>query len=131
MTILLDTHFLIWILLDSRRLDRYPWLERHRPWGISPVSLLEIRFLSEVGRLEIKAPAFFETLLTDARFVMDEPPLQAVVRHALALSWTRDPFDRLLAGHSLTRRIPLCTADRVLRRHHPLLPTEIASPDYS
>ena len=125
MTLLLDTHFLIWILLGSRRLKRFPWILRHRPWGVSPVSMLEIKFLAEVGRLRLEAPRFFETLEADPRFVVDEPPLVAVVRHALGLEWTRDPFDRLLAAHSAVRRVPLCTTDEHLRRHHPLLPSEL------
>jgi PIN domain nuclease of toxin-antitoxin system len=125
MTLLLDTHFLVWILLGSKRLRSYPWLVEHRPWGVSPVSLLEIQFLAEVGRLTLDAPAFFETLQGDARFRVDDPPLAAVVRQSLALSWTRDPFDRLLAAHSTVRRFPLCTTDAVLTRHHPSIVKEL------
>jgi PIN domain nuclease of toxin-antitoxin system len=114
-------------LLGSRRLDGHPWIRKHRPWGISPVSLLEIQFLSEIGRLEVAAPEFFDTLGSDPRFVVDDPPFAALVRHALALSWTRDPFDRLLAAHSSVRRVPLCTADATVIRHHSLLPAELRS----
>jgi PIN domain nuclease of toxin-antitoxin system len=123
--VLLDTHFLIWILVGARRLDRFPWLERYRPWGVSPFSLLEIRFLAEVGRLEIETPAFYEALESDPRFVIDEPQLLVVIRHALTLEWTRDPFDRLLAAHSNARRSPLCTVDETLLEHHPLVPREL------
>ena len=48
-TLLLDTHFLIWIVLGSKRLAAFPWIERYRPWGVSPISLLEIQFLAESG----------------------------------------------------------------------------------
>ena len=125
MTLLLDTHFLIWVLLGARRLERFPWLERYRPWGISPFSLLEIQFLSEIGRLKIATPAFYETIEADRRFLIDEPQLLAVVREALTLRWTRDPFDRLIAAHSSTRRVPLCTVDESLTRHHPLIVAEL------
>lgn len=40
MTVLLDTHFLLWTVLGLARLDAFPWLEGYRPWGVSPVSLL-------------------------------------------------------------------------------------------
>lgn len=125
MKLLLDTHFLIWALLSWPRLDEYSWLERYRPWGVSPVSLLELQFLAEVGRIEIRQPELLEALAGDARFVIDEVPLLALIRHALPLEWTRDPFDRLLAAHSLARRTPLCTVDRELSRHHALLPKEL------
>ena len=72
MTTLLDTHFLIWLALGSRRLSEFRWLQRYRPWGISPVSLLEIQYLSEVGRLEVHNPEFTETILGDGRFIVDD-----------------------------------------------------------
>ena len=98
MTLLLDTHFLLWALLDSKRLAPYAWLERHAPWGVSPVSLLEIQFLCEVDRLTVRQPEFTDALLDDTRFIVDEVPLLALVRHALPLGWTRDPFAAAIGG---------------------------------
>ena len=125
MRTLLDTHFLLWIVLDVPRIDEFPWLERYQPWGVSPVSLLEVQFLSEVGRLEVKQPAFVDAVGADSRFVVDDVPFERVIRQALTMSWTRDPFDRLLAAHSAARRVPLCTLDRRMRREHPLLVEEL------
>lgn len=125
MTLLLDTHFLIWIVLGSRRLAEFPWIERYRPWGVSPISLLEIQFLAEIGRLSVRNPQFVNELMDDPRFTVDDAPLVTLARHALGLAWTRDPFDRLLAAHSTARRVPLCTADRRMLTHHPLLPLEL------
>jgi PIN domain nuclease of toxin-antitoxin system len=124
-TVLLDTHFIIWLVLKSRQLSKFPWLERYRPWGISPVSVLEIQYLSEVGRIKVRNPEFTETVLGDQRFLIDEALLLSLVRHALDLSWTREPFDRLLIAHSAARRVPLCTMDRMIRAHYSLLVTEL------
>lgn len=126
MTVLLDTHFLLWAVLGLARMDAYPWLERYRPWGVSPVSLLELQFLAEVGRLELAHAEFIEALKADPRFVLDEVPLMALMTHALPLGWTRDPFDRLLAAHSAARRVPLVTLDRRIREEHRLLLPELA-----
>jgi PIN domain nuclease of toxin-antitoxin system len=125
MKVLLDTHFVLWILLGSRRLQSHPWLDRYRPWGLSPVSLLEIAFLAEIGRVEVTNPELTDRLLDDPRFVVDEVPLLALVRVAIAATWTRDPFDRLLAAHSEARRVPLVTLDTTLRRHYPLIAREL------
>lgn len=125
MRTLLDTHFLLWILLGSSRLAAYPWLDRYRPWGVSPVSFLEIQFLAEVGKLEVKNPEFTETVVSDPRFLVDDVPLLALVRHAIPVGWTRDPFDRLLAAHSAARRVPLCTLDDYVRAHHLFLIREL------
>ena len=113
MKLLLDTHFLVWLLLDAPRLREFPWLPRYLPWGISPVSLLEIQLLQEIGRIEVDSRALEARLAEDARFVIDEVPLLALVKSALDLGWTRDPFDRLLVAHSTAHRLPLCTTDRI------------------
>lgn len=122
---LLDTHFLIWLIVGSPRLDEHPWLDGYRPWGISPISLLEMQFLSELGRLELDGEGFLDRVANDSRFVLDEAPLIGLIRHALRLEWTRDPFDRLLAAHSASRRVPLCTVDRTIRSNHRYLPREM------
>jgi len=124
-SVLLDTHFLIWLVLQSKRLTKFPWLDRYRPWGVSPVSFLEIQFLAEVGRLSVHNPDFTNKVMADARFIVDDISSVVLVRPALELDWTRDPFDRLLVAHSLARHIPLCTTDRLIRLHHQLLPGEI------
>jgi PIN domain nuclease of toxin-antitoxin system len=123
--LLLDTHFLLWIALDLPRVDEFPWLERYRPWGVSPVSFLEIQFLAEVGRLEAKSSEFAAVVGQDPRFTVDEVPLLSLIEQALPLSWTRDPFDRLLAAHSEARRAPLCTLDRRMRAEHGLIVREL------
>lgn len=125
MTILLDTHFLLWAVLDLPRMDGFPWLRRYRPWGVSPISLLELKFLSDVGKLELREAEFVEAIRSDPRFILDEVPLMSLVGHALPLQWTRDPFDRLLAAHSAARRTPLATLDRNIRREHRYVVSEL------
>lgn len=125
MTTLLDTHFLLWIVLDVPRVHEFAWLDGYRPWGVSPISLLEVQYLSEIGRLEVRQPEFMEAISRDDRFALDEVPLVPLIEKALTLSWTRDPFDRLLAAHSEARRVPLCTLDRHMQQKHRLIVDEL------
>ncbi|GEM_PF-161502 len=125
LTLLLDTHFLIWLVLGSKRVSKYSWLEQYRPWGVSPASFLEIQFLAEVGRLTVRNPEFMNAVMHDARFIVDDIPLTSLMRHALRLGWTRDPFDRMIVAHSSARRVPLCTTDRDIRAHYRLIPSEL------
>jgi PIN domain nuclease of toxin-antitoxin system len=120
MTCLLDTHFVIWILAQSSRLKRFSWLKNYEPWGISPISLLELQILAESGRIKLSA-SLLDSVAADPRFVIDEIPLMTLTRKALDLSWTKDPFDRLIAAHSLARRIPLCSVDENIIENHPLI----------
>jgi len=121
MKAILDTHFVLWIVTGADRLADFPWIERYQPWGVSPVSLLEIQYLAEIGRIEAQNPQFSDTLAKDPRFVLDEIPLVPLIRRAIELTWTRDPFDRLITAHSSVRRLPLCTTDRNIRLHHPMI----------
>jgi PIN domain nuclease of toxin-antitoxin system len=111
--------------LESAQLNKFPWLDRYRPWGLSPVSLLELQILRESGRLEVQSAAVLEAIQSDHRFLLDDPSLVAIVDHALSIEWTRDPFDRLLVAHSVARRIPLCTTDRTILEHHRWLVREL------
>lgn len=126
MNCILDTHFLLWIVLDAPRLSEFPWLGRYEPWGVSPVSFLEVAFLAEVGKLDADMDAFTRAVSADARFLVDDVPFLNLIQQALPLDWTRDPFDRLLAAHSAARRKPLCSVDRAVRAHHPFLPVELS-----
>jgi PIN domain nuclease of toxin-antitoxin system len=123
--VLLDTHFLLWLLTGSPRLKKYPWLADRRPWSISPVSLLEIRFLHEIGRLTVDHEALASALAADPRFVIDDVSLSILIDAAMTVDWTRDPFDRLLAAHSQARRLEFCSADRAVQAHHRLVPAHL------
>jgi PIN domain nuclease of toxin-antitoxin system len=123
---ILDTHFLLWITVDAPQLAAFPWLERYATWGVSPVSFLEVQYLGEVGKLEVRIAEFVGAVSRDPRFIVDEVPVMALIQQALSLSWTRDPFDRLLAAHSAARRKPLCSVDRQIRTHHTHVPAELA-----
>ncbi len=118
MTCLLDTHFLIWIVSGSKRLKAYPWLKHYEPWGVSPISFLEIQLLSEIGRRRVDYPRFTQDVMEDPRFHVDEISVVNLVQRSLELSWTRDPFDRLIAAHSLARRVPVCSIDQAMLDHH-------------
>jgi PIN domain nuclease of toxin-antitoxin system len=78
---------------------------------ISPANLLEIQFLLEAQRIRLRPGMSVEDFLSDDRWVLDDPPAAAWFDVARELTWTRDPFDRLLAAHSRYRRWKLATGD--------------------
>ena len=88
---------------------------------MSAISLLEIQLLAEIGRIDLRNPQFTDSLMADPRFVIDDVSFVAVSRKSLTLSWTRDPFDRLICAHSLIRRVPLCSLDTAIHENHKLL----------
>lgn len=112
--ILLDTQ--AFILIDQRRPRVAPLLRGGKKLFISPVMLLELQVLTEAGRFKWSAD-FMESVARDERWVLDEPPSVAWFQQAANISWTRDPFDRLLAAHAQLRGWRLATADRNMLQH--------------
>lgn len=107
--ILLDTNALIWWATNHRRSGAL------RKWQgrtfVSPVSLLEIRFLVECGRARLHPNV---SLAEDPRWFVDDPSTRALFEEAESVSWTRDPFDRLIVAHARMRNWKLATADAML-----------------
>ena len=48
-----------------------------------------------------------------------EASFSEIAQAAERLSWTRDPFDRLIAAQAIVTDAPLVTADRTLLEHLP------------
>jgi PIN domain nuclease of toxin-antitoxin system len=108
--ILLDTNALLWLDGGHRRIRPLArWAGRLQ---ISPVSLLELQFLVEAGRVQTARST--SLIVEDPRWTLDEPPAGAWFEAARSLSWTRDPFDRLIVAHAQLRRWRLATADGLL-----------------
>ncbi len=105
--ILLDTNALIWLLAEHKRARKLP---RGTRLYVSPASLLELRFLDEVGRVRLRASR--EAIEDDDRYAVDDPSSAALFKAASSLAWTRDPFDRLIIGHARMRGWRLATSDR-------------------
>jgi PIN domain nuclease of toxin-antitoxin system len=109
--ILLDTNALIW--LDQRHKRARPLIETPQPLAISPASILEVRFLIELGRLRLKSGSI-GALVEDDRWVVDDVPSVEWFEEAAEASWTHDPFDRLIVAHARHRGWRLATGDAVL-----------------
>jgi PIN domain nuclease of toxin-antitoxin system len=106
---LLDTNAILFLLTRHRRaaaLAAYKGQLR-----VSPVSLIELQMLVEVGKLRWKQKDPGEAFSDDPRWELDDPQLDAVARHTIDLAWTRDPFDRLLVAHVIPRRFRFATSD--------------------
>lgn len=120
--ILLDTHLLVW-LYGGERNRIPPGVERRlnsEQLGLSPFVQLELAYLYEVGRVRSSAQAVVEELGTRLELVVADVAAAAVCNAALGLTWTRDPFDRLLAAHATVANLPLITKDEAIRQHLPL-----------
>lgn len=86
---------------------------------ISPIVELELTYLFEVGRVSEPAAAPLAALRRSIGLTVADVSMATLVAAASPLSWTRDPFDRLIAAHAIVADAPLVTADRTLLEHLP------------
>jgi PIN domain nuclease of toxin-antitoxin system len=86
---------------------------------VSPLVRLEMGFLKEVGKLKVEPDQILGSLTSDYGAILSEDSLEALIPLAMPLSWTRDPFDRLLVATALLHQAPLVTRDSRIHEHFP------------
>lgn len=84
---------------------------------ISPMVRLEMSFLKEVGKLKVDPDHILGSLVADFGVTMTNDPMEELISYAMPLSWTRDPFDRLLVATALLHQAPFVTRDTNIHDH--------------
>lgn len=115
-----DTHVIVW----ATRADDHDRLSARARRCLdeddlhtSPMVRLELALLHEIGRLA-DHPDQVLGRAADYLGVREAPEsLGVIVRTAIDLSWTRDPFDRLIAAHAIAANAQLLTTDTTMREH--------------
>jgi PIN domain nuclease of toxin-antitoxin system len=87
---------------------------------LSPVAALELRYLHDVGRARDSVPVMLAALRQEIGMEVTDGSIAELGQAAADLSWTRDPFDRLISAHAIVANAPLVTADETIRKHLPL-----------
>jgi len=119
--IYLDTHAAVWLVAGLT--DKFP--ERAREaiegskLGVSPMVVLEMQYLYEIGRVRLPAEDALAGLRGSGDLCVADTPFHRVVERALASAWTRDPFDRLIVAQADLEGAPLLTKDRFIHQHYP------------
>lgn len=86
---------------------------------VSPLVELELAYLHEIGRARDPASAMLAALRKSIGLEVDDASFAEVVQTAVGLTWTRDPFDRMIAAQAIVADAPLVTADRAILANLP------------
>lgn len=116
----LDTHVVAWLFAgDAARLSAAARgaLESH-DLLISPAVVMELQYFYETKRVADRAEVVVSDLQHRVMLRVCDLPFPDVARHALTLSWTRDPFDRFIVAQAAVRDAALVTKDRILRKRY-------------
>jgi len=125
MRLLLDTHVLIWALLEPHKLSKEARATIQAPMNdvyFSAASIWEIAIKAQLGRVTFQAtPEDVVQIAKDSGFLeLRIAAVEAVGVAKLPLH-DRDPFDRLLIAQALAMPATLVTHDRQLTKYPALV----------
>ncbi len=114
----IDTHVAVWLYAgEVERLSSVAVEAIESGWlAISPMVELELQFLHEIGRISVDAATVLQGLASLPLHI-DATPFAAVSHAALDLTWTRDPFDRLIVAQAAASGGWLVSKDERIRQH--------------
>jgi PIN domain nuclease of toxin-antitoxin system len=120
--LLLDTHALLWFLLNDRQLSgnaKSIIADSGNDVLVSPASYWEIAIKISLGKYLLDQPfvEFMEQELTKNEFTI----LPITLQHAAAVCTLafhhRDPFDRLLIAQAMVENIPVLSNDMMFDKY--------------
>jgi PIN domain nuclease of toxin-antitoxin system len=118
--IYVDTHVVVWLLegkIDEFSPATSELLDRSS-LAISPAVILELKFLSEVGKITGDINKYIALIDRELNIVIEDQRFAEIVNASLAYSWTRDPFDRLIVAQASLDDATLVTRDRTIRKNY-------------
>ena len=117
-SVMIDTHIVIWLYtngIDKISSKAQKCIESNQLL-ISPILLLELQYLFEIGKIVPCPEEIYEDLCSRIGLKVEQnESWYRVTKEALKLSWTRDPFDRLIVAHTKLLRCCLITKDKLIR----------------
>lgn len=120
--IYLDTHVAAWLYAGGdERMSPAARASLHDSDDIriSPMVRLELQYLFEIGRVTAPAAMVMDELRTALGLTVCDASFVSVAHAAEDLTWTRDPFDRLIVAHAALHGAPLVTKDGTLHQQYP------------
>jgi PIN domain nuclease of toxin-antitoxin system len=118
MRLLLDTHALIWWIVDSPKLSQPARIAIAEPRNTvlaSVVSGYEIAYKQRLGRLPAEIPEDLPRALRDARIRTQQLTLDHTIAAGQLPGPHRDPWDRLIIAQVMAGGLTVVTVDAVFR----------------
>ena len=115
----LDTHLVVWLFAGKTELltDTVRASIDNNNLRISPMVVLELQYLQEIGRVSASPENILSELQSSVGLQVCELPFQEVIKQAVPLNWTRDPFDRIIVAQATTAGADLLTRDKTVHTH--------------
>jgi PIN domain nuclease of toxin-antitoxin system len=87
---------------------------------VSPLVELELAYMHEIGRARDPVSMMMAALRQSIGLEVADVSLAELAHVAVGLTWTRDPFDRMIAAQAIVADALLITADQIILANLPL-----------
>jgi PIN domain nuclease of toxin-antitoxin system len=119
--IYLDTHIVVWLYAGQVQTFSQPIknLINDQELYISPIVRLELKYLYEIQRVVDDSNTIITDLSNRIGLNICDKDFSAIVDQAMSLTWTRDPFDRIIVANASLSQNHLITKDQNILDHYP------------
>ena len=123
MSYLLDTHYILWAISDSKKISagiKDLISERGREIFVSTVSFWEISLKSSLGKIKITGgrPEDIPAICSKIGFsIIELSAADSSSFHLLTASHHKDPFDRMLVWQAIRNNYTLISADEQIGKY--------------
>ena len=118
--IYLDTHVVVWLYSGDTTLfsPKAKDLIEENELIVSPIVLLELQYLHEIGRLLVAPGVLYENLAGTIMLTTCKLPFGRIITESMTQTWTRDPFDRIITAHAIAGDAVLLTKDSTILQNY-------------
>lgn len=112
--IYLDTHVVAWLYsgLTDKLTDIAKTLINDNDVYISAIVRLELQYLYEIKRLKDEPDVIISNLSDQIGLKICNKNFNDIISTTLTITWTRDPFDRIITANALLNNNILLTKDQ-------------------
>ena len=114
MLIYLDTHVVVWLYsgLTDKLTDLAKTLINDNEVYISAIVRLELQYLYEIKRITDEPDVIISNLYKEIGLKICNKNFNDIISVALTITWTRDPFDRIITANALLNNNILLSKDQ-------------------
>ena len=112
--IYLDTHVVAWLYsgLTDKLTDIAKTLINDSEVYISAIVRLELQYLYEIKRIKDEPDMIISNLSDQIGLKICNKNFNDIISITLTITWTRDPFDRIITGNALLNNNILLSKDQ-------------------
>jgi PIN domain nuclease of toxin-antitoxin system len=123
MKYLLDTHYLLWVVADTKKISRKIMNTITDPENeviVNAISFWEVSLKSSLGKLTIKGFSPEDLSAACLQMGLTIEPVSAIEAssyHQLTANYHKDPFDRMLIWQAIRNGYTLISSDKTVQKY--------------